>query len=124
MANETVLTGRFPWETVERRISLACDRREELPKEILEQGIARAAAIHVPLLEAQIRRARGLAYRDASELTHAIEIWERIGVVPQLGRARAERGLLTGDAAETEAGLGILRKLGDVAYVDSFAARV
>src|SRR5439155_1674400 len=111
MANETVLTGRFPWETVERRISLACDRREELPKEILEQGIARAAAIRVPLLEAQIRRARGLAYRDASELTHAIELWERIGVVPPVGRARAERGLVTDDAAEADAGLVIVQSL-------------
>lgn len=44
--------------------------------------------------------------------------------MPNLGRARAERGLLTGDQAETDAGLAILKKLGDVNYVDRFAARV
>src|SRR5207253_10706427 len=32
----------------------------------------------------------------------------------QLGRAKAERGLINGDAAETDAGLAILKKLGDV----------
>ncbi len=40
--------------------------------------------------------------------------------MPQLGRGKAERGVLTGDAAETEAGLAILRRLGDAAYEDRF----
>ena len=116
--------GRISLEGVERRVSLACDHREEIPKEVLEQGLERAARVRFPLLEAQIRRARGLAYGDATELSRAIEIWERSGVVPQLGRAKAERGLINGDAAETDAGLAILKKLGDVDYVDRFAARV
>ena len=47
-----------------------------------------------------------------------------MGAVPPLGRARAERGLINGDVAETEAGLAMLKKLGDVEYVDRFAARV
>jgi len=51
-------------------------------------------------------------------------MWERMGAQPQLGRARAECGLIAGDAAETEAGLAMLKKLGDVNYVDRFAARV
>jgi tetratricopeptide (TPR) repeat protein len=123
-ANDPFLSVQYAWEAAERRISLACDRREQLPREVLEQGLATAVRVRVPLLEAQVRRARGLAYRDASELSQAIETWERIGVVPQLGRAKAERGLLNGDAAETEAGLAILKKLGDVNYLDRFAARV
>ena len=45
-------------------------------------------------------------------------------MVPQLGRAMAERGLIDGDAAETDAGLAMLKKLGDVDYVDRFVARV
>jgi hypothetical protein len=32
--------------------------------------------------------------------------------------------LINGDAAETEAGLAMLKKLGDLNYVDKFAARV
>ena len=123
-ANDPIMQGRYWFETAERRVSLACDHREQIPREVLEEGLARAIQVGVPLLEAQIRRARGLAYRDASELSLAIETWERIGVVPQLGRARAERGLINGDAAETEAGLAMLKKLGDVDYVDRFVARV
>jgi tetratricopeptide (TPR) repeat protein len=119
-ANDPFLVGLYQVEAAERRISLACDHREEIPKEVLEQGLERAARVRVPLLEAQIRRARGLAYRDANELSRAIEIWERIGAVPQLGRARAERGLINSDAAETDAGLAMLKKLGDVEYVDRF----
>jgi hypothetical protein len=33
-------------------------------------------------------------------------------------------GLLTGDRAETDAGLAILKKLGDMDYVDRFAGRL
>src|SRR2546421_78167 len=119
-ANDPMLVSQPPWEGAERRVSLACDRREQLPREILEPGLARAQQVGVPLLEAQIRRARGLAYRDASELSLAIAAWERMGAVPPLGRARAERGLINGDVAETEAGLAMLKKLGDVEYVDRF----
>ena len=57
-------------------------------------------------------------------MARAVEIFERLGAVPQLGRARAERGLLMHDAAETDEGLAILKKLGDVNYLDRFAARV
>src|SRR5438128_11041064 len=77
-----------------------------------------------PLLEAQVLRARALARNDAADMSAAIAMWERMGAQPQLGRARAECGLIAGDAAETEAGLAMLKKLGDVNYVDRFAARV
>src|SRR3989441_2552986 len=119
-ANDAMLVSQPPWEGAERRVNLACDRREQVPREILEQGLARSQQIGVPLLEAQNRRARGLAYRDASELSLAIAAWERMGAVPPLGRAKAERGLINGDVAETEAGLAMLKKLGDVEYVDRF----
>ena len=66
----------------------------------------------------------GVANRDPAELTAAIAIWEPVGALPNLGRARAERGLFSGDQAETEAGLAILKRLGDVNYVDRFAAPV
>jgi hypothetical protein len=57
-------------------------------------------------------------------MTTALAIWDRAGAVPHQGRAHAERGLLSGDQAETDAGLAILKKLGDLNYVDRFAARI
>ena len=118
------MVGQYPWEMAELRIALACDQREDVPREILEEGLEKAIRIQVPLVEAQVRRARGLAYRDAGELSAAIAIWERAGALPYIGRGRAERGLITGDLSETEAGLAIVKKLGDTNYADRFAARV
>ena len=123
-SNDPFLTGRYPYESVEKRLCLASDRHEQVPAEILEAGLDTAVRVGVPLLEAQVRRARGLANRDAAEFTKALAIWDRIGAVPHQGRARAERGLILGDPAETQAGLAILKALGDVNYVDRFAARV
>jgi class 3 adenylate cyclase/tetratricopeptide (TPR) repeat protein len=123
-SKDPYLTGWYSFEGTERRLWLACDGREELPQEILEAGLTKALEVRVPLLEAQIRRARALAYRDPTEMTRALAIWDRVGAVPHQGRARAELGLLTGDHAETNAGLAILTKLGDANYVDRFAARI
>jgi class 3 adenylate cyclase/tetratricopeptide (TPR) repeat protein len=120
-SSDPYLTGQMPYESVEKRLCLASDQREHLPSEILEAGLDRAVEVGVPLLEAQVRRARALAYRDATELDRALEIWDRIGAVPYQGRARAERGLIAGDPAETQAGLAILKTLGDANYVDRFA---
>jgi class 3 adenylate cyclase/tetratricopeptide (TPR) repeat protein len=122
--DDPYMVGQYPWEMADLRIALACDRRDDVSREILEGGLAKAVRIRVPLVEAQIRRARGLAYRDAGEFTAALAIWEGAGALPYIGRARAERGLINGDAAETEAGLAMLKKLGDLNYVDKFAARV
>ena len=114
----------YPVEVAERRYSLAADRRQEIPQSVLDGGLEKAIRIGAPLLEAQVRRARGLAMRDETELAKAIEIWEPRGALPALGRALAERGLIRGDGAETDAGLAVLKKLGDVNYLDRFAARV
>ena len=115
--NDRTLHGA---ENAERRLSLASDRGEALPDRTRTGILATGIRVRVPLLEAQARRSLALAHHDAGEMAQAIAIWERIGAVPQLGRGRAELGLLTGDAAETEAGLAILRRLGDAAYVDRF----
>ena len=110
-----------PAEMVERRLSLVCDRRAAMSRSALAAGLAKARSTRVPVLEAQFHRALALADRDPGKMSAAIEIWERIGAVPQLGRGHAERGLLSGDPAETEAGLARLKKLGDLNYVDNFA---
>jgi tetratricopeptide (TPR) repeat protein len=117
-----VLRSAYPSELTERRVSLACDNRNRLPQSLLEDGLAAAVAKHQPLLEAQLQRALGLASRDPARFSAALETWERSGALPSIGRARAERGLVAGDAAEAEAGLAILRKLGDTYYLDRFTA--
>jgi hypothetical protein len=111
-------------EILERRLNLANDRRQPVPASVIDVVLERGVIDRIPLLEAQARRSIGLAHRDASQLSAAIEIWERMGAVPSIGRAKAERGWITGDAAETEAGLAILKKLGDVNYVDRFTTKL
>jgi hypothetical protein len=114
----------YPSEFGERRFSLAADRRAEIPRDVLDAGLEKAIRFKVPLLQAQIHRARGLAMRDESELTAAIGILEPRSALPALGRARAERGLIRGDSVETEAGLALLKKIGDANYLDRFTMRV
>jgi tetratricopeptide (TPR) repeat protein len=111
-------------EILERRLNLANDRRQPVPASVMDAVLERGVIDRIPLLEAQARRSIGLAHQDASQMTAALEIWERIGAVPSIGRAKAERGWITGDAAETEAGLAILKKLGDVNYVDRFTTKL
>jgi tetratricopeptide (TPR) repeat protein len=115
-----ILLGSYPSELAERRVALACDNRVRLPQSLLEEGLAAAIAKHQPLLEAQVQRALGLANHDSARFSAALQTWEGSGALPNIGRARAERGLVTGDAAETDAGLAILRKLGDTYYLDRF----
>jgi class 3 adenylate cyclase len=114
--------GPYPSELAERRLALACDNREAVHEQMLVEGLAAAEAKRQPLLAAQLQRALGLANRDPTRFSAALETWERCGAVPNIGRARAERGLVSGDPAETDAGLAILRKLGDSYYLDRFTA--
>jgi tetratricopeptide (TPR) repeat protein len=122
--DDVFLRKTSPAEMVERRLNLVCDRRAAMSRTALEAGLDKAQRLRIPVLEAQFRRALALSNHDPSEMSVAIEIWERLRSVPQLGRAHAERGLLLRDQAETDAGLSILKKLGDVNYVDHFAALV
>ena len=120
--DEPYLRKTSPAEMVERKLSLVCDRRAPMSRPALEVGLEKARKTGVPVVEAQFLRALAMTRRDAAQMSMAIDIWERMGAVPQLGRAHAERGLLTGDRAETEFGLAALKKLGDLNYVDNFAA--
>jgi hypothetical protein len=122
--DDAYLRKSSPAEMVERRLNLVCDRRGPMSRSALEAGLAKARSTRVPILEAQFHRALALADRDAIEMSTAMEIWERIGAVPQLARGHAERGVLRGDREETEAGLSALKKLGDANYVDMFAAQL
>lgn len=115
--------GRNPPETAERRLCLANDNREILPANIRERLLARAIEQRLPLLQAQVRRSNGLGGKDPGEMSAAIAIWEKAGSLPNLGRGLAKRGMLTGNAAETDSGLAVLKNVGDVNYIDRFSAR-
>ncbi|MFI5282831.1 MAG: ATP-binding protein [Candidatus Dormibacterales bacterium] len=113
---------RYPPEMLERRLALAADLRAPVSQELLATLLQRSVDQKVPLLEAQVRRNLGITNRDAAQLAAAIRIWEPAGALTNLGRARAEKGALTADQAEVEAGLAILKKIGDGNYTDRFSA--
>jgi class 3 adenylate cyclase len=119
-SDDPALGPRYASDAAERRLGLANDFRQPVPEQVADVLLRFAEEYGLKLQEAQVRRTIGLARRDASQLTAAIKIWERSGALPNLGRGRAELGLVTGNHAETEAGLAILRSLGDVDYVDRF----
>jgi len=121
---DIVTTRRFPFESAERLVNLMNDLRVKIPEDVVTAGVDNAARRQLPLLHAQLLRSRAILRSDASDMNAALAIWERIEAVPLIGRARAERGLITGNDAEIEAGLALLKRLGDVNYVDRFAARV
>jgi hypothetical protein len=101
-------------QLVERTLSLCADLEHVLPPDRIRPIVDSAAADGLKLLEAQARRALGIALRDAAELTRALGIFEEARAAPYAARVRCERALLTGDQAELEAGMHILEALGDL----------
>jgi class 3 adenylate cyclase len=101
-------------QLVERTLSLCSDLDRPLAPAALQEIVTGAATDGLKLLEAQARRALGLALRDPGELTRALGIFEETRAVPYAARARCERALLTGDQVELEAGLRVLEGLGDL----------
>jgi class 3 adenylate cyclase len=101
-------------QLVERTLSLCADLEHVLPPDRIRPIVDSAAADGLKLLEAQARRALGIALRDAAELTRALGIFEEARAAPYAARVRCERALLTGDQAELEAGKHILEALGDL----------
>jgi class 3 adenylate cyclase len=101
-------------QLVERTLSLCADLDRRLAPEALRPIVEGAAADGLRLLEAQARRALGLAVGDTTELTRALEIFEETRAVPYAARVRCERALLTGDQSELAAGMHVLEALGDL----------
>ena len=100
-------------QLVERTLSLCLDLDWALAPEAIRPIVESAVADGLRLLEAQGRRALGIALRDAAELTRALGIFEQTRAVPYAARVRCERALLTGHQAELDAGLHVLESLGD-----------
>jgi hypothetical protein len=109
-------------EYLERVLSLCSDRGRQISAARL-RAVAEFARGRLPLLEAQARRALGMALRDAEELTAALALFERCGAVPYAARVRVERGLLRNDHAAMEAGKQVLRQLGDTDYLERIPQR-
>jgi class 3 adenylate cyclase len=101
-------------QLVERTLSLCADLDRSLSPEALRPIVECAAADGLRLLEAQARRALGIAVRDPAELARALEIFEKAGAAPYAARVRCERALLTSDRSELEAGMRVLESLGDL----------
>src|SRR5260370_3228415 len=71
--DDPYLHGNTPTEPAERRPSLAWYRRRHVPQFHLAHTLAKALQTHVPLVEAQARRARARAHHAGSERCKASE---------------------------------------------------
>ena len=107
------LHTRYAPDVRELVIGILCDAGRPPSQELLDE-LLQAWGEMIPLLTAQVRRARGLVRRDPAELETAEAIYARIGEVPQLARVRIELGRMTGDASRVEAGERALERLRDL----------
>ncbi len=105
-------------EYLERGLSFAADRRQPPAVDVVRPIVEFAAAHGYQPLEAQARRALGLALQDPGELTRALDLFGRIGAGPYAARTRCERALLAGDEGGFAAGVRVLAELGDLDQVE------
>jgi hypothetical protein len=105
---------------LERAISLAVDRDWPLPLAALEQARA-AFGFRAPRpLVVTLDRAIAVTRGDPELLRQVLAEAQAMHALPLEGRVRCELGRMTGDDDETEAGLGILRGLGDQLQIAKF----
>jgi len=115
----TAPDARAP-ELFERVVSFATDREWPLPLVALEAARAVPTVQGARSVRATLDRAIAVTRGDAALLRHVLAEAEAMHARPLIGRVRCELGRLTGDDAETEAGLKILRELGDQLQVERF----
>ncbi|MFN2483448.1 MAG: hypothetical protein ABR509_00730, partial [Candidatus Limnocylindria bacterium] len=108
-------------QAVERAIAVCADRSHPMPEAAL-RDVAVTAAGDMPIVEAQARRGLGIGLHDPAELRHALELFERHGVIPYVARTRVELGRLTGEEAMVARGIAGLEALGDLDQLSRFAA--
>ena len=120
------LVERFPFqhlgvEPYERTISLLTDRGTSASPQVTRRIAAFAAEFNYKVLEAQARRALGVASRDPDELRRAVALFQETGALPYEARARWEHALITGEDSEFAGAELILEQLGDVDQLERFA---
>ncbi|HEV2249712.1 MAG TPA: adenylate/guanylate cyclase domain-containing protein [Candidatus Limnocylindria bacterium] len=114
------VTRRRNPEGFERLVSAAVDRDEPMPADAIlaaREAYRPSAVQHVLVA---LDRALAVAKRDAVGLGAVLARYEAMGARPLVGRVRCELGRLTGDDAQIEAGLRILRELGDQPQLEKF----
>jgi len=107
-------------DRLERAMDRLVDQDFQLPVSTMSTIRAYAREHEFVLIEAQAERALGAQDRDAAHLQRAISLFDRAGAAPYAARARCERALLRGDAAEMKAGLNVLEQLDDAEQLGRF----
>ncbi|MDP9321340.1 MAG: AAA family ATPase [Chloroflexota bacterium] len=107
-------------ELFERAVSLAADRDWPLPLDALEQALAKFGPRGGRFVVAALDRAIALTRGEPDLVRRVLANAEAMHARPLVGRLRCELGRMTGDDAEIEAGLGILREIGDQLQIAKF----
>ena len=100
-------------EGFERLLHRSVDMGEALPLDLLENVRAVVAPRRQRYMDAALDRAIAVTRRDAAGLRRVLETYEAMGARPLIARVHCDLGRLTGDDREMEAGIAILRELGD-----------
>jgi hypothetical protein len=98
---------------VERALSRWLDHGRRLSPDVLRTILEGAEKAGCRMLEAEIRRALGLALGDPDELRTALAVFESSDARPQLARVQIELGRLVHDEGLVQVGLDGLMALGD-----------
>jgi class 3 adenylate cyclase/tetratricopeptide (TPR) repeat protein len=107
-------------ELYEQAVSLASDRDWPLPLDALDQARAAVAFRGLRHVHLTLDRAIALTRGDAELLRRVLADAEAMHARPTIGRVRCELGRMNGDDGEIEAGLRILRELGDQLQIAKF----
>ncbi|MCA1683150.1 MAG: AAA family ATPase [Actinobacteria bacterium] len=123
----TLETARHRTEFAEQAIARCTDDGCMLDAAVLRTIIAAAAELGFAPLEAQARRALGLALGQADgaarELERAMAMFDAMGAIPYAARVRCELGSLVGDADQLAAGMRALGAIGDVEQIARYERR-
>jgi class 3 adenylate cyclase len=110
LADERVLART---DYVERALSRWLDHGRRLSPDVLRTILEGAEEAGCRMLEAEIRRALGLALGDPDELRTALAMFELADARPLLARVQIELGRLVGDEDLVHVGLDGLMAIGD-----------
>ncbi len=113
-------TARRNPDAIERLVGDAVDRNVPLPIDGLEMARAAFTPFNLGHVLVSLDRAIAFTRRDAALLRDVLARYEAMHARPMIGRVRCELGRMTGDDAELEAGLRILRELGDQPQIAKF----
>jgi hypothetical protein len=103
-------------------LALLADHRAPVPEAALGDLVDYATERDIGLILSQALRLRGLLRRDRGDLERALARFTSMKAVPFIARATAELGLMSGDDAAVERGLGQLEALGDIDHAARIAS--